>query len=230
MKLLKKKEGKRIFYAENENGMNLLCKMMEKDYKVHEEYKNDTRTYVAKISIEGKFYILKIFYPRTTLKKILTIIKKGESLQTFTNVCKFRKKGFYELVPCIGAVEERKNGFINKEFLLMEFCEGRRPRTTEDFEKIMKILLKFACYGRYHGDCNPGNFIINEDEEISIIDTKLKKMYFGNYRKHFDFMVLRKHFSAKLEYPYVKNIFYYFAYFIRKIRDAKNNYKSRGGK
>lgn len=223
MRLQKEKEGNRIFYAED-GKIQLLHKIIEGDYKVHAEYKNDNRTYVAKISRDGNFYILKIFYPRTALKKFMTRIKKGESLKTLENVTIFREKGFKELVPCIGSVEERENGMIKKEYLLMEFCEGRKPKTPEDFKKVMEMLVKFASYGRYHGDCNPGNFIIDKDENIHIIDTKLKKMCFGDYRKHFDFMVLRKHLPMKVEYPYSKNIFYYFAYFVRKIRDAKNKY------
>ena len=59
---------------------------------------------------------------------------------------------------------------------------------------------------------------------ILILDTKLKKMVFGDYRKHYDILTLMKHFKNKPLYPYKKNIFYYFALLIRKIRNIKNSF------
>ena len=84
---------------------------------------------------------------------------------------------------------------------------------------------KIYSLGRFHGDCNPGNFILNEKGNIKVLDTKLKKMWFGDYRKHYDILTLMKHFKNKIEYPYKKNIFYYFAYIVRQIRNKKRGRK-----
>ena len=229
MKLLKKVSNDFSLFSIDERGFNLLDKILNKEFVVHKEYKNDKRTYVAKVEMDGNNYLLKVFYPRTVLKKMMTFVKKGESLKTLENITFFREKGVKELVPCIGSMEKREKGVITEEVLLMEFCEGRRPKTVDDFQKTINVLGKIFDLGRYHGDCNLGNFLIDENGDVRVIDTKLKKMYFGNYRRHFDFLVLKKYLPKKIEYPYNKNIFYLFAVLVRKIRDKKNDYHEKKG-
>lgn len=208
------------FYDKKSN--ILLKKILDKKYQVCAEYKNDNRTYVAKIKVDNDFYLLKKFYPRKKLKQLFTFFKDSESLATLKNVEHIRNKGVEELVSCIGVIEARKKNIIVEEALIMEFCEGRKPKTNEEFQKIVKSLNKIYKKKRFHGDCNPNNFIIKKTGDIKIIDTKLKKMWFGDYRKHFDILVLMKHIPKQINYPYKKNIYYYFAKFIRKIRDVKN--------
>lgn len=222
MKLLKREiENKNFFFFDNKY-FEILKKIVKNEYIVEEEFKNDKRTYVAKILIDDRYYILKKFYLRSNLKKFLSAFKKGESLSTFLNINLFRSNGLKELVPILGAMIERKNKIITEEMILMEYVEGEKISTDRNLLKLLKTLDKIYSLRRYHGDCNPGNFILDKNNNIRIIDTKLKKMYFGDYRKHYDILTLIKYFTVKIEYPYNKNIFYYIAYGIRKIRDIKN--------
>lgn len=210
-------DGKNIFYFDKKY-KEILKKILNCDYITEEEYKNDNRTYVAKIKADGKNYILKKIYTTKKIKKILSFFKKGEALSTLLNINEAVENGILELAKPLGAMTERKNGFIVNEMFLMEYCDGRRINGEKEYLRTLKILDKIYSLRRFHGDCNPANFYYM-DGKIVILDTKLKKMIFGDYRKHYDILTLMKY--IKIEYPYKKNIFYYFAYLVRKIRDKK---------
>lgn len=183
-------DNKNLYVVDNENFL-LLKNIIDKNYKVCKEYKNDNRTYVAKIKIDNKFYLLKNIYPRKKIKQFLSFFKKSESLTTLKNVKNLKYKcGIDELVDCLGSIEIRKNNFLIEESLLMDFCTGHSPKNQNEFIKILDVLKKIYKNNRFHGDCNPNNFLIEDGTDgVKIIDTKLKKMLFGNYRQHFDYMV-----------------------------------------
>lgn len=205
-----------LFFT-NEKELNLLEKIINKEYGVIKEYKNDKRTYVAKIEIDNKFYILKRPYQRNLLKKIIGIFKKCESLTVFKNVRQLRNENVDELVNILGGGIKRSL-FIEEEFYIMDYVDGKIYLEDEKYIKIMETVKKIHQKGRYHGDCNPYNFLFDKDK-IYIIDTKLKKMVFGNYRAHYDILTLMKYLKRKMDYPYNKNIFYYVALFFRKQRN-----------
>ena len=69
----------------------ILEKVIDKDYQVEEEYKNDRRTYVVKIRIEDKVYILKRTFQRNMLKKIIGVFRKNNSIETFENINRAKK-------------------------------------------------------------------------------------------------------------------------------------------
>ena len=120
-----------------------------------------------------------------------------------------------------GAGIKRKGIFIEEEFILMEYIEGRVIDEDKFYRKILEMIEKIHKIGRYHGDCNPGNFLFDGDGKIYIIDTKVKKMLFGNYRAHYDVLTLFKYFNTKPEYPYKQDIFYKIAYMVRQYRNKK---------
>lgn len=211
--------GKKI-YCFDKKYFEILEDILNLKYEIMQEYKNDNRTYVAKIKVENEVYILKKIYITKKIKKILSFFKKGEALLTLLNINKAIESGVFELAKPLGAIVERKKGFIINEMFLMEYYDGRVVNGNKEYIKILKILNKIYSLKRFHGDCNPANFYY-VDGDIIVLDTKLKRMIFGDYRKHYDILTLMKHFKNKIEYPYKKNIFYYFAYFVRKMRDKK---------
>lgn len=226
LKLIKRKiKDKYIFYYEEKNN-EILKNVLFLNYDVIEEFKNDNRTYVAKIMVDGKEYILKKIYTNKIIKKMLSIFKDGEALTILKNVSEAIKNGVTELAEPIGVILQRKNGIIIDEILVMKCYKGKRLdfRTYVKYEEgfqALSILNKIYSLGRFHGDCSPANFHYCDNGEIIILDTKLKKMLFGDYRKHYDVLTFIKYIKPKMNYPYKKNIFYYFAYLVRKIRDKK---------
>lgn len=225
LNLIIKKINNMKFFSFKEENFKLIENFFKLNYKVLEEFKNDKRTYVAKILIDDKEYILKKIYINKKIKKFLSFFKKGEAVSTFFNVHEAKNLGVSELADILIAGIERKNGIIVNEIVIMEYCLGEKTIIDENLLKVIPILNKIYSLGRFHGDCNPGNFILNERGNIKILDTKLKKMWFGDYRKHYDILTLMKHFKNKIEYPYKKNIFYYFAYMVRQIRSKKRGRK-----
>lgn len=214
---MKKYKDYQLYYYDD-NIEKILEKVIEKDYQVEEEYKNDRRTYVAKIRIEDKVYILKRTFQKNILKKIIGVFRKNNSVETFENI-NSSKKNIEELADIYG-VGLNKKLFVEDEFFLMEYIEGEIYIDDEYYLKILEVLKKIHKNGYYHGDSNPYNFLFDKDKKIHIVDTKMKRICFGNYRAHYDMLTLFKYFrEIKPEYPYKKNIFYWIAYLKRKIRN-----------
>lgn len=219
-KVIKKKyKGYKIFSYDNQN-IELLKNIIDNKYIVEKEYKNDKRTYVAKIIIKNKTYIIKRPHNNKILKRVLKIFQKAESLVVFLNNNILKQEGLNEVIDILGAVIRKKNGLLCEEFYLMEYIDGVNLLDDKSLKEILETSKKIHKFKRFHGDCNPFNFLITE-KEVKIIDSKLKKMWFGNYRAHYDILTLFKYFKVSEEYPYDKNIFYYLAYFIRKIRNKR---------
>lgn len=207
-------------YFEDEKYKKILEGVVDKKFEVEKEYKKEGKTYVAKIKCQNKSYILKQFFIKKKFKKLLSIFKEGESVKTFKSIETISKK-IPELVKIYGAGIKRKGIFIEEEFILMEYIEGRVIDEDKFYRKILEMIEKIHKIGRYHGDCNPGNFLFDGDSKIYIIDTKVKKMLFGNYRAHYDVLTLFKYFNTKPEYPYKQDIFYKIAYMVRQYRNKK---------
>ncbi len=226
LKLTQKKIDRKNMYYYDEKYFKVLNNIILSNYEIITEFKNDNRTYVAKIRIDKEEYILKKIYTNKIIKKILSIFKDGEALTILKNVNKVIRNGITELAEPIGIIVERKNKIIRNEILVMRYYNGERLdfRGYVKFEEglqVLSILDKIYSLGRFHGDCSPTNFHYCKDKKIIVLDTKLKKMFFGDYRKHYDVLTFMKYLYPKIDYPYKKNIFYYFAYLVRKIRDKK---------
>ncbi len=82
-------------------------------------------------------------------------------------------------------------------------------------------MEKIHSFKIYHGDFNPGNFLL-ENGKIRIIDTQGKKMLFGNYRAHYDMLTMKMDSYKEMIYPYKKDVMYYFTFVIKKIK--KNSF------
>ena len=202
-------EYKLYFYEEKY--LEVGRKILNNEYKILDRYKDDNRTFVALIEIENKKYILKI--PKNEYKKIwkrfLTLFKKGEGLSSLINIRSARNKGLTEVMDIYLAGEKRKNGMISDSFFLLEYIEGKICLENDKVKKILELMKKMHKLGLYHGDCNPYNFLFTK-EGIRMVDTKCKKMLFGNYKAHYDILTLNKYLK-NLKYIYDKNLFYYIA-------------------
>lgn len=218
--LLIEKYQKYNIFSYSKESMNILKKFINKDYYIEKEYKNDKRTYVAKIILDGKAYVIKKPCNNKLKKKFLIFFKKCESLVLFFNTDKVKREGLNEIVTVLGAGVYKKYGIIKEEFYISEYIDGKVVIDNNSILKMINISKKIHKLNRFHGDCNPFNFLIFQNN-IYVIDTKLKKMYFGNYRAHYDILTLLKYFKGNIKYPYKKNIFYYIALLVRKIRNKR---------
>lgn len=209
--------GFKIFYYD-EKYLEFGKKIIEKDFKTIEILKDTKRNYVSEIEIERNNFIMK--EPRNEYiipqRKIMTFFKKGEVLNTLININKLIDEyGFKEYARPFLAIVKRKNKMINYSLLLMEKIEGEIEE--KNLDMLIELIKKIHKKGFYHGDFNPSNFL-NSNGKIYILDTQGKKMIFGNYRAHYDMLTMKMDSYKEMEYPYLKNIFYYFALLIKKIK------------
>ena len=230
-------KGLKIFSYENFY-VELGKKIIDKNYKSINILKDTKRNYVAEIMIDNKNYIFK--EPKNEYiipqRKVLSLLKKGEALTTLINVNhlieKEKIKGFAR--PLL-AIVKRKKGMIIYSALVLEKIESNNKR---ELDKMVEVMKKVHEAGYYHGDCNPSNFISSKNG-MKILDSQGKKMWFGNYRAHYDMLTMKLDSYQEMKYTYKKNFFYYLALslkkikrlkFIKKIKEKKSLLREKGWK
>ena len=168
----------------------------------------------------------------------MTAFKKGEALTTLENIEKLiNQDNRREFAKVYLAINKRKNGVIVESSFLMEYFDGI---ANYDFiNKEVEILKDIHNLGVYHGDFNPGNFLVSKKGEIKIIDTQGKKMVFGKFRAHYDMLTMKLDSYPEMVYPYKKDIWYFMAIgmkkvkrlkFIEEIKKYKKNLRDKGWK
>lgn len=220
-KIFKIKNNEFDFYYINKENLKILEKISKKEFKIKKEFKNSERNYVAEIVIDNQSYILKD--NKNEYKKFFNIIKKiflnSDGVQILKNGINAKEEGFNNFAKMIGVIEKRKFRILKKSLIILENVEGKICE--EDFlkDKALEVIKKLHTIGRYHGDCNPYNFIEEKkSKEVKIIDSKMKKMIFGNYRAHYDMLTMQLDSYSNMKYPYSKNMYYYIALAVKKIK------------
>ena len=225
-------------FSIDSNYLQLGIQIVNKKYKIIKKLKDTKRNFVAIIEINNKKYVFK--EPRNEYRipqrKIMTLLKKGEAVTTLKNINRLNHEGFSDFVKPLLAITSRKFGMIEYSGFLMEYFEGIIDINKKlEFVELVKKMHKNRVY---HGDFNPGNFLV-KDNVVKIIDTQAKKMFFGKYRAHYDMITMKMDSYKEMKYPYEKDIFYYFALivkkfkrlkFIEKIKEKKKKLRDKGWK
>ena len=218
--LIEEKYKEYSIFAYNKFFIEIGKNIIDKEYKEVNILKNSKRNYVSEIQINNINYIFK--EPRNEhiipQRKFFTLFKKGEAVSTLVNINKaIKMDNLIEYTEPLLAVVKRKNGMICYSALIQEKININDSR---ELDKMVEVTIKIHNKGYYHGDCNPSNFITSKDI-IKILDTQAKKMIFGNYRAHYDMLTMQIDNYPEMKYPYRKNIFYYFALFMKKFKRLK---------
>ena len=206
-------KGYNIFYFDDFY-VEIGKKIIDKQFLTSTILKNTKRNYEKK-------YVFK--EPRNEYiipqRKLMTLFKDGEAVTTLKNLNYIRKYDKIEnFVEPYLAITKRRNGMICYSALLMENIDGKEDRNYLD--EIVKLMVEVHEAGYYHGDFNPGNFLL-EKGNIRIIDTQGKKMKFFNYRAHYDMLTMQMDSYHEMRYPYKKDLMYYFVYTVKKIKKMK---------
>lgn len=233
-------------YYKNEENKRLAEIVLDKNYKVIDEYKNTERNYVAKIEIDGQFYVLKSPKAETVIpqRKIQTAFKKGEGLTSFLNIEAAKNMGLDFFIEPL-AVMVKRGLFLKESFILMKYIDGEIIRTVEDIDIIMDMVERIHEKGIYHGDLNTSNFIKTSDG-IKIIDTQAKRESFWHFKRAYDILtlkndllVLEREYEVEKNYKVKRDIGYALAYIIKnfkklplveKIRGLKVKLRNKGWK
>ena len=219
--MLKKEiyKGFNIFSYDSKN-IEIGKKILDNNYKTEIVFKDSKRSTVSEIKIDNNSYILKRIGNETIIpqRKLMTLFKKGEALTTLININKIMDElKISEYVRPLLAINRRKHGMINFSLLVLEKVEGD---SNIDKVALIELFKKIHRNKIYHGDFNPSNFIFTKNG-IRIIDTQGKKMSFGNYRAHYDILTMKMDTYPDLKYPYKKNLFYYIALAVKKMKRLK---------
>lgn len=209
------------FYFINKNELKILKTVLKGKFEIKKEFKNSERNYVAEILIDNKSYILKD--NKNEYKKIFNIIKKifldSDGMQILKNSVMVEKEGFESFAKIIGVIEKRKFRILKKTIIVMEKIEGKVCKDDSLKDKALEVVKELHNLKRYHGDCNPYNFIEEEkSKKVKVIDSKMKKMILGNYRAHYDMLTMKLDSYFEMRYPYSKNLYYYIALLIKKMK------------
>ncbi|PID67365.1 MAG: lipopolysaccharide biosynthesis protein [Fusobacteriales bacterium] len=226
MNLINKKYKNFNLYYYNEIFFEIGKKIIDKKIKIIKDIKNTKRNYVALVEYDNLKYILK--EPRNEFRipqrKFFTIFKKGEVLSTLVNITKIldEEKIDNYARPFL-AIVKRNNLMINYSSLLLEYSRGKEADNERQkyIPRIIEKMKEIHSLGYYHGDFKPGNFLIEENNKIIILDTQGKKIGFSNYRAHYDMLTMKMNSYPEMKYPYKKNCFYYLALIIKKIKKLK---------
>lgn len=224
----KKIDNWKIFYnKKNTLALELVQDILgDKTYKPVKEYKNDKRSYIAVIEFRGSKFILK--FPKNEVRipqrKIMTLLKKGEALNTYDRTNKYQEKGLDNLCDIYAVGVKRKYGMISDSFMIMEYIDGieTQPEKKEDIDLLMRGLKKFHSYGLKHGDANPRNFIIEKSTgNLKIIDTQLKKDAFKIGRNYDYVNLFYSEVKEALKYVDTKTVAFKIAMTLKKIKRLK---------
>lgn len=224
----------KIYYTNKEN-KKLAEIVLDKNYKVIEEYKNTERNYVAKIEIDEQFYVLKSPKAETVIpqRKIQTIFKKGEGLTSFINIEAAKNMGLDFFIEPL-AVMVKRGIFLKESFILMKYIDGEIIRTVEDIDIIMDMVEKLHEKGIYHGDLNTSNFIKTVDG-IKIIDTQAKRENFWHFKRAYDILTMKNdllaielNYEVEKKYKVKRDIGYILAYTVKNFKKLPIVEKVRG--
>lgn len=200
--------------------------LKNENYKMIKEYKNDKRSYIAVIKFKGKKFILK--FPKNEVRipqrKIMTLLKKGEALNTYERTNKYQEKGLDNLCDIYAVGVKRRYGMISDSFMIMEYIDGieTQPEKKEDIKLLIEGLKKLHSFGLKHGDANPRNFIIEKATgHLKIIDTQLKKDIF-KIGSNYDYVNLfYSEVKEALKYVDTKTMSFKIAMILKKIKRLK---------
>lgn len=209
--------------------------ILKNQYEILEVYKDDNRSYVAKIRLNEKIYVLKS--PRSEIRLIQrkwkTFWNKGEALTTLYNIFSLKQQKFHNIGEVYLAIV-RKHFLIQESFLLMEYIEGEVFNHPERLDDFMEIVNKLHSLGRYHGDLNTSNVVLTK-QGLYLIDTQAKKDLFGNFKRAYDILtvmeddvIMRVHYSVLKRYQGNLSGFYWvLAKILRKIKYSSFVYQFR---
>ena len=209
------------FYYDKIEYRIFFDKIKNKNYIELKKLKDNQRSTVTLIEIDGKKYVLKrpVEKLERYFQRILTILFKGESKKEFDGCKRVLKFSFKGPEPIIVWEKKIKNQIIDSYFL-MSYIEGKicECYEVEELKKIRDELYKIHETGFYHGDAQRVNFILNKDNKVYLIDTKLKKDIFG-IEKIRDFIELQK--NTRFTNFYFQEKWYY--KILYKLDEVKEN-------
>lgn len=200
--------------------------VQNKTFKTVKVLKNNQRSTVSLINIDGTDYICKIPTEknRHPWQRILSFFRRGESSREFEALEKLKALGLNAPEPLIALEVKNKFNLITDSFIVMAYIEGDIYPPIENILQILKIFYK---NGLLHGDPQGSNFILSKNtNKVYIIDSKIKKNHFGKFSICKEIVYLENDYQISVP-EFHDTVFYKIARIIDKIRIVTNALKHK---
>ncbi|MGL4653243.1 lipopolysaccharide core heptose(II) kinase RfaY [Cetobacterium sp.] len=195
---------------------NLPNKIKNKEFTILKVLKDDNRSYVLLIEVDGESYVYKV--PREKNRRVwqrfLSLFRGSESRREYNNSLKRSKLGFQGATP-IMYWEKRVFGMSFDSFFISSYLEGRSA-TISDLSLVRDELERIHKKGYLHGDSQLDNFMILK-EEVYLIDVKLIRNKYGKAGEIYEFIYLEESCHKEIDI-YDKTTLSY------KLAKGLNNY------
>lgn len=213
----KRRKGKEYIYYNQKDTVDFYTRVKAKDYTVLKTLKDDKRSLVELIRINGKRYVLKIPREKNNRKwqRFISLFRGGESMRECEQLEKLILNGFSAPRPFL-ALEKRIFGMIFDSLSISEYIESR-PSTEKDIDIICNSLKEIHIKGFLHGDSQIENFLI-ADNRVYLIDCKLLKNIYGKFGEMYEYIYLKESCPINLE-EYIDTKSFYF-----KVAKLLNTY------
>jgi len=143
-------------------------------FNVVSVFKDDRRTYIARIEIAGRELVCKIPYGRNQRRweRFLTLLREGETFRHFRSMAQLLKLGFRAPEPVLAA-QRRSRGMVVDSWLLYRFVEGKKAGSG-DAGPITRELLRLHEMGYLRRDPHAKNYLV-ADGGIVFVDSRLTR-------------------------------------------------------
>lgn len=151
--------------------------------------KDDKRSLVKSGDLSGQLVVAKrpIDKNRRLWSRFLSLLRPGEAMQTLLTMLRFQELGIPAVSP-IMVLEQRKLGFLVDSWLVYGYREGE-PVNKNHLPEIVQLLQYLHQHGFRHDDPNYGNFLLDQNQTIFLIDCKGRKRV-GTFTDNVDFYLL----------------------------------------
>lgn len=214
----------KIFYEETDETKNILGKLLEDKFIKEAILADRHNRRVILLKIDGEEYVLK-------REKTFNFFGLNNNIRLMHNNIKaLNSKGFFNTYN-VKFIIEKKIDFFHSELIYMtNFVRGESPKTKEDYDEMMKLLVKLHSLKHYHGDCKPENFI-KTCKGMVMIDSKFRRAFFNKLGIYKDVLRLQRFTKESLDLDkyfknYKKHILYYVAILLIYRRDIFRGNKS----
>ncbi len=203
----RKADGNYIYYNKKDT-VDFYTRIKGKDYSVLKVLKDNDRSLVQVIRINGKRYVLKVPKEKNRRKwqRFLSLFRGGESMRECKQLEKLMLNGFNSPRPFL-ALEKRRYGMVVDSLSVSEYIESRES-SVKDLDIISKSLNEIHGKGFLHGDSQMANFLVT-DNRVYLIDCKLMKNIYGRFGEMYEYIYLEESCGVDLKNYIDKNSFYF---------------------
>ncbi|NME35746.1 MULTISPECIES: lipopolysaccharide kinase InaA family protein [Fusobacterium] len=208
----------KLFFDENTENKIILGELIEDKYKEEKVFTKKYNREVYLLKIDNTDYVLKkeVFKGPFALKNKIKMMYK--------NIKKLREKGFENTYNVKVIAEEKVHPFLKNIYYVTDYIKGDTPKSKEDFEEVMQLIVKLHELGHYHGDCKPENFVKTEDGKMVMIDSKFRRAIFSKLGMYKDVLRLQRFSDNSLDLnkyfrKYKRHFLYYIAILLIYRRD-----------